>query len=622
MNADADLDLRSLSGAIRRYWPWIAIVALAAGTAGYMRSSTTKSSFESTAFVEIVDPLGSSQSGRLPNLDEIAARRQSVAVLFQSPTIFKAVRDNLGADGSKLRAISVEDQFDGTAASLLGVKATADSSVIADRAANAAVTISADVRRQRSTAELQPTLDRLSTDVENLDTQIRELEGRIKALDKSAATASILGFVAPGTEPTLAQIESQLASKQQSDEAALDRKQLATLQDQKSLLGDQIRDISLDAANQSVAFRLYQDAVHGVLSQSHRTQTAVLIGLGALFLALAAAFVATYTDGRLHHRSSAEADRLGVALLGGQSVSRSRVRRHDLTAVSTERAAIALAQMTSTEGRSMALGVMSADGDRDLALDLAITFARSGKRVVLIDANLRHPGGKKLRFRPGLAEVLSSQVSLGNAMLVGDTIGVGSLKVLPSGSACADPVAAMNPEAVLGLMSAVTRDADCVVVALASVLSAPENLTLAARLDTIILAGRVEVSSRSDMTEMKAALVAIGSDVAGLVVLGHQPRRGRRRFEEYVDTLELDQAPSDDQLPLPSSEAQVQPREIADSVDYAASASAPNRASVGNQRIANKRTTPKGRAGRPKSASAKGGFEPQSDMPDADFIST
>jgi MinD-like ATPase involved in chromosome partitioning or flagellar assembly/capsular polysaccharide biosynthesis protein len=543
MNSEADLDLRSLGSAVRRYWPWILVVAVAAGAAGFARSGQVKRTYEATALVEIVDPLSSGQSGRLPNLDEIAARRQSVAVLFESPTVFSSVRRSLGDDGSRLRSISARPPNDDLT-SIVSVTVIADTSAIAMKAADAAVVIGGDVRRQRADAESKPTLDRLADDVLAVDAQVTELNGRIKALDKSAAASSILGYVAPATEPTLAQLEAQQAARQQTDEAALSRRQLTSLLDQKAVLGDQIRDLTLATNSQSVAFRSYQQAVAAVSAESNRMQTALLIGLGALILALGIAYVVAYTDGRLHHRSDAEAARLGVALLGSQSLTRDRARNTHRLAVGSDRASTAISLLNQREGRQIALGVMAADNDCDLAFDLAITFARSGRRVVLVDANLRRKFDADRPRPTGLAEFLQHTSSLTESLVAGDPIGSGTLKVLPAGGLCSDPVAELNPTMVGELMHSLQQENDCIVVALASALSAPEMLTLMARLDSVILAGRVDVTSRGEMAGLKVAADTVGTPIDGLMVLVQTPRRHRHRFHHYVAEMSLKRAVS------------------------------------------------------------------------------
>ena len=257
VEAEQDLDLRSLTGALRRYSGRIALVTVAAGVLGFVLASNAPKQFSATALVEVVDPAQDIVSAGVKSGFDIDVQRQAVQVLLESPEVRDAVAAKLGVP---VDAVPPIDAVGSSGTALIGVRGVASTGVNAQRTADLAVALATEVQRQRLATEFQAVADKLKQDSADLDDRIRDMDGRIQSLDQAAAQASIAAVVAAGQVATPAQIESGLVSKQQADEAAVARQQRATVFEQQLALEHQAQQYELEATVRSPGFRPYRDA--------------------------------------------------------------------------------------------------------------------------------------------------------------------------------------------------------------------------------------------------------------------------------------------------------------------------------------------------------------------------
>lgn len=105
------------------------------------------------------------------------------------------------------------------------------------------------------------------------------------------------------------------------------------------------------------------------------------------------------------------------------------------------------------------------DGKSITAVNLALTMAQEfQRRVVLVDANLRHPAGHELlglERSPGLADVLADRASLDEALVALTDYG---LTVLPAGEPPAFPAELLGSAAMRQTLDALSTRFDRVVI--------------------------------------------------------------------------------------------------------------------------------------------------------------
>jgi len=147
------------------------------------------------------------------------------------------------------------------------------------------------------------------------------------------------------------------------------------------------------------------------------------------------------------------------------------------------------------------------EGKTSTAVDLAITCARAGQRVLLVDADLRRPGVSRelgLGNTTGLVDLLTSSATLDDVLQTwGEDF---RLSVLASG-----PVPT-NPSELLG-----SERFDLVIYDSAPILPVTDALTLAPALDGVLLVARIDRTRRDQLRRAASVLAELDLRVIGLV---------------------------------------------------------------------------------------------------------
>lgn len=172
--------------------------------------------------------------------------------------------------------------------------------------------------------------------------------------------------------------------------------------------------------------------------------------------------------------------------------------------------------------RSLAVASsMSGEGKSSVASQLAVSiFRASGKKVLLIDADLRSPDQHEifgLQMGPGLCKVLEGSVQLEDAIdkTLGDYV-----HVLPSGRLTRSPHRILSISAMRDIVDRALQDYEYVIVDTAPVLSAGETLSVTAAVDATLLCVMRDVSREDCITRTTRRLEASGAHVAGTVFSG------------------------------------------------------------------------------------------------------
>jgi polysaccharide biosynthesis transport protein len=198
-----------------------------------------------------------------------------------------------------------------------------------------------------------------------------------------------------------------------------------------------------------------------------------------------------------------------------------RALRDALQAASASEAGLAcartilIASPTNGEGRSIA------------ASNLAITLAKSGLRVCLVDADLRLPSLARvfsLREDSGLTNVVTGVDPLAKA--IQRTV-IERLDLLPAGPRVDDPAELLNSPQFVETLEDLTIKYDHVVIDSPSILGAPDARIIAASCDTTLLLLSQEGVSKRIAEQSRDGLQSIGARVIG-VLLNSAPKRTQR----------------------------------------------------------------------------------------------
>ena len=167
------------------------------------------------------------------------------------------------------------------------------------------------------------------------------------------------------------------------------------------------------------------------------------------------------------------------------------------------------------------------EGKTALACCLARVLARSGNRVLLIDADLRYPRiahSLKLPAGPGLSDLLTRQCTLEAALQRDPAPELdGRLSVLPAGRA-SDPGRLLDSERLGALVAELAAAYDAVLIDAPPVLAVADPRTLSARVDATLLAVRWARTPRTSVQRAVTLLREAGAELAGTAMVRVDPR--------------------------------------------------------------------------------------------------
>jgi Mrp family chromosome partitioning ATPase/capsular polysaccharide biosynthesis protein len=171
---------------------------------------------------------------------------------------------------------------------------------------------------------------------------------------------------------------------------------------------------------------------------------------------------------------------------------------------------------------SRSLVISSVDSSLDagaLATNLAVVLSQTGKRVILLDANLHDSTvGKLLGIagRPGMTQVLSGHSKVPELTPIYWAPG---LSVIPSGTEISDSFAKLASPLMENLVRQLEGQADIVLIAAPPLQTYAESLVIASRADAVILLAHAGVSKEHMVADAAANLMAVAANVIGAVLV-------------------------------------------------------------------------------------------------------
>ena len=172
------------------------------------------------------------------------------------------------------------------------------------------------------------------------------------------------------------------------------------------------------------------------------------------------------------------------------------------------------------------------EGKSTTAINLAIALADAGKRVALIDADLRKPKVAEylgIEGGIGLTDVLIGRTRLGDVML---PWGKRSLYVLPAGKIPPNPSELLGSQQMQTLLEVLERDFDVVLCDSPPLLPVTDAAILAKATSGAIIIVSAGRTNRHQLTGAVEALETVGAKIAGLV-LAMVPTRGPDAYYSY-----------------------------------------------------------------------------------------
>ena len=159
----------------------------------------------------------------------------------------------------------------------------------------------------------------------------------------------------------------------------------------------------------------------------------------------------------------------------------------------------------------MVTSAITGEGKTTLAMGLALSAARSQKRVLLVDADLRNPSLHEqmgLSNRSGLTMLLSSgdipsPVSLSLAST--------QIDILPAGPLSDDPVRLLNADRMKELIAEFERQYDLVVFDTSALLGRVDALQVASLCKGVVMVSRLDQITQADLTQAITLLARVNA---------------------------------------------------------------------------------------------------------------
>ncbi len=162
------------------------------------------------------------------------------------------------------------------------------------------------------------------------------------------------------------------------------------------------------------------------------------------------------------------------------------------------------------------------DGKTTVAANLALSFAQLGRRVIVVDADLRC--GKlhqilKVPAAHGLTSVLADGMPLAEAI---ERSPLAELDVLAAGPAVTNPVELLAQPEFSHMLSALREQYDVVLIDTPAILDVTEGSIVATAADCVLLTLKVGQSLATDAVRAQELLESLSANVIGVVVNGVQ----------------------------------------------------------------------------------------------------
>jgi tyrosine-protein kinase len=469
--------------ALREHWPYIlGTVVLAVGAALVFLGAAHKR-YDAEADV-LVTPVPSQTFVGIPLFRESDVSRSVVtaARIATSPQVADDVKTRLQLNASRgdlLSHVSVTPQEQ---SSILTITGKASTPRQAARIANAFANALIDVRSRELQREVRAAVTRISQQVNRLQAQGATTEAAALA-DQLSALQTLVG----AKDPTL-----QVVSPAVPPESASWPRPVLSVA--IALLAGLLLGLGI-----AVAIELVNPLV--------LAETDVVEPGGPPVLArISRRALNRIQTGQLPRSTNEPPSSIPYRALWANLAAQGEARRTPATVLVT--------------------GVDRKEGGAAVAVGLAASLALTDQHIVLVDADTRTGAvGSLLRQsgsrRSGLRDVLVDDVAVDDVLVPAAKLG-DWLRVLPSGPRDEAVLAAMSPDRIEAFVDELERAADVVVVAAPPLLEAPDALTLAEAVDSVVVTVELGRTRQARLAELRRDLGQRAVVPAGFVIVGRR----------------------------------------------------------------------------------------------------
>lgn len=433
--------------------------------------------------------------------------------LVESSAIQSLVSSDLGFVAPKVTATEV------TTTNVVKISVSSKSPTFAAKAANDYVS-----------AYIKFTTDRYAT-------QVDKQEGILKAQQTTLKNE-------------IQQIETEIAADgpKSSGLTALNS-QLSADSSQLQTVTNSLTDLQLDLVEVPTGAFSVTPATANYSPTSPKKLTDALLALVlGILLGAGIALLLDYFDDRIHSKDQLQVASGGLPLLGEIPFFDDWTDELDNAIIATARPQSAAAEAyrslrTSIQfvgfdtERSSVIQITSPlenEGKTTTVIDLAVTIAAGGTKVVIVGCDLRKPGLQK--FFPnsgvqGLSSILSEAVSIDSVLVSSENFP--NLSYVPSGSIPPNPSELLASKKLVELFENLREKFDVILLDSPPVLPVTDAIVIAQVVDTIVLITRAEVTTTRAVTRTLELLANVNAPVKGVVLNAVTKQHSSYRYGRY-----------------------------------------------------------------------------------------
>jgi succinoglycan biosynthesis transport protein ExoP len=288
----------------------------------------------------------------------------------------------------------------------------------------------------------------------------------------------------------------------------------------------------------------------GATQVQPRTTRNVALGfLIGIVLGVGLAFLREAFDTRVRSADELHA-RLGLPLLGHvpkpdrtPSEARTLATLAEPAGASAEafrilKTSLDISRLEHDVGSIVITSTSQGEGKSTTVANLAVILARSGRHVILVDLDLRHPRIDSffdLDGQPGLTSVAIGEAELSDALCIVDVhpeppvADAGMLEVVRVGVPPPDPGEFLSSSFVTDSLAALAARCDVLLIDAPPMLAVGDAMTIATRTDGLILVAGLNLVRRSNLAETRRVLEACPALKLGFIATGSN-RNGAYRY--------------------------------------------------------------------------------------------
>ena len=509
------LQLRHYSEVIVRWFWFLGLCALLAGGGAYVVTKLQKPVYRATTLI-IVDQQASGQDPYSSLLASDQLVTTYVNLITQPAVLEKAASQAAGTTIASLQSRVQASSQTGT--QIIQIQVDDTSPVRAANLANAVAQAFIIVQQNSTLSEFNAASQLLDQELAQVTSQIDSLTNQINTLQASNPS-----------DPTIPQLKQQLNSAEER------RSSLQTADNQLTL-----QDIT-----SSNDIRIFQSATPPTSPDHPKPLTNALIGavLG-LLLALCVVLLREFLDDRVRTPEQIE-NLTGVATIGtitardkGSLLLSVKDNSRLLDSFGIIRTNLSFVSHDRTLRSIVVTSPVPYEGKSTTAINLAISLAWSGKRVLLMDADLRRPTiHKRLEIQNvgGLSLILLHGKQ-------NDTIatvpGVENLYVLTAGPTPPNPTELLESKRMHQLLQTIqdSTQIDIVVIDTPPALGFADVAVLAAQVDGVILTLNAQHTREVSLIETMEVFKKVKARIVGIILIDVKENKPNSYLNSVYDT--------------------------------------------------------------------------------------